>query len=230
MFPRPRSRPPSASRSYVVVTEIIAVFRFDRHPRRSIRLSCSTLAVYVRLQSCSTLRCVRPAHLRELLDALCMHDPATTCSRFIRALYTRRLSLHSIHLDQLGILLLHKAYLSHMGRLAMRARGPPPTHGPAWPAPPGPAYQNRLQYASSIVSNPISLRHPMLPLSIYESISPMPLTADFRSDPLKPICHRVLLLTRHAAAAASRRNRPHDLRCCHVIHFQIASCTRPLQD
>ena len=30
-------------------------------------------------------------------------------------------------------------------------------------------------------------RIPPLPLSIYESISPTPLAADFRSDPLKPI-------------------------------------------
>ena len=42
VFPRPRSRPPSASRSYVVVAEITTVFCFDRHPRRSIRLSSPT--------------------------------------------------------------------------------------------------------------------------------------------------------------------------------------------
>ena len=42
VFPRPRSRPPTASRSYVVITEITAVSCFDRHPRRSVRQSSPT--------------------------------------------------------------------------------------------------------------------------------------------------------------------------------------------
>src|SRR3989337_1595360 len=56
VFPRPRSRPSSASRSYVIVAEITAVFCFDRHPRRSVRQSSPTQPKNIRLQPCSTLR------------------------------------------------------------------------------------------------------------------------------------------------------------------------------
>lgn len=87
VFPRPRRRPPSASRSYVVVAEITAVFYFDQHPRRSIRLSSPTKPKNIRLQPCSTLGRDHPAHLRAFLDALCLHDLVTMRSRLLRALY-----------------------------------------------------------------------------------------------------------------------------------------------
>ena len=89
MFPRPRSRPPSASRSYVVVAEITAVFCFDRHPRQSVRQSSP-------IQSCMfdcnhALPCVVSAlHICALIDALCLHDPVTARSRLLQALYARR--------------------------------------------------------------------------------------------------------------------------------------------
>ena len=89
VFPRPRSRPPSASRSYVVVAEITAVFCFDRHPRRSVRQSSPTQP---KLFNCnhappSVVSARTSVHY---LDAMCLHDPVTARSRLLQALYARR--------------------------------------------------------------------------------------------------------------------------------------------
>ena len=111
VFPRPRSRSPSASSSYVVVAEITTVFCFDQHPCRSIRLSSPTQPNYLTATMLHPASCP-PCTTVHCLDALCMHDPATTSSRLLRALYARRLLCpHALHLDQLDFLLPLQVYL-----------------------------------------------------------------------------------------------------------------------
>ena len=62
VFPRPRSRSPSASRSYVVVADPTTVFCTNRHPSRSVRLACPTKPI---LFGCTTHPRL-PNHLRRI--------------------------------------------------------------------------------------------------------------------------------------------------------------------
>ena len=92
VFPRPRSRSPSASRSYVVVAEITAIFCFDQHPRQSIRQSSPTQP---KLSDCNhaspRVVSARTSPCIALTPCVCI-IPVTTHSRLLQALYSRRCS------------------------------------------------------------------------------------------------------------------------------------------